>query len=133
MSLAGAQHKMLVVMRGGELFEPLAATPSTHILKPNHQSSDYSASVMNEFFTMRLAKSLGLDVPAVHRLYAPQPVYIVERFDRVRVQGSAADPDGVGRRHVIDTCQLLNKSRAFKCAAANLQTLAARRASRNAP
>lgn len=124
MSLAGAQHKMLVVMRGGELFEPLAATPSTHILKPNHQSSDYSASVMNEFFTMRLAKALGLDVPAVHRLYAPQPVYIVERFDRVRVQGSAADPDGVGRRHVIDTCQLLNKSRAFKYAAANLQTLA---------
>jgi serine/threonine-protein kinase HipA len=124
MSLAGAQHKMLVVMRGGELFEPLAATPSTHILKPNHQSSDYSASVMNEFFTMRLAKSLGLDVPAVHRLYAPQPVYIVERFDRVRGQGSGADPDEVGRRHVIDTCQLLNKSRAFKYTAANLQTLA---------
>jgi serine/threonine-protein kinase HipA len=80
--------------------------------------------VINEFFTMRLAKSLGLNVPDVHRLYAPQPVYLVERFDRVRVRGSAADPDGVGRRHVIDTCQLLNKSRAFKYAAANLQTLA---------
>jgi len=124
MSLAGAQHKMLVVLQGGELFEPLPATPSTHILKPNHQSSDYSASVMNEFFTMRLARAVGLEVPAVHRLYAPQPVYIVERFDRVRVSDGGAAPDAVQRRHVIDTCQLLNKARTFKYTAASLQTLA---------
>ncbi len=124
MSLAGAQHKMLVVLQGTELFEPLPATPSTHILKPNHQRSDYSASVMNEFFTMRLAKALGLEVPAVHRLYAPQPAYIVERFDRVRLPGSAMAPDAMQRRHVIDTCQLLNKARSFKYTAANLQTLA---------
>lgn len=115
---------MLVVLQGSDLFEPLAATPSTHILKPNHQSSDYSGSVMNEFFTMRLANALGLDVPAVYRLYAPQPVYIVERFDRVYSADGAAGPDSVRRRHVIDTCQLLNKARTFKYSAANLQTLA---------
>lgn len=126
MSLAGAQHKMLVVLRGGELFEPLPATPSTHILKPNHQGGDYPASVMNEYFTMRLAKEVGLDVPAVHRLYAPQPVYLIDRFDRVRPEAGVGDSDAnaVQRRHVIDTCQLLNKARTFKYSAAHLETLA---------
>ncbi len=121
MSLAGAQHKMLVVQRGSDLFEPLAQTPSTHILKPNHPGEDYPASVMNEFFTMRLAAAVGLDVAKVAHLYVPQPVYIVERFDRVP-HGSGGD--AVARRHVIDTCQLLNKARTFKYSAAHLDSLA---------
>jgi serine/threonine-protein kinase HipA len=120
MSLAGAQHKMLVVLKGDNLFEPLPGTPSTHILKPDHQGDDYPASVMNEYFTMRLAKAVGLDVPEVRRMYVPQPVYLVERFDRL----AAKDKDEVQRRHVIDTCQLLNKARTFKYTAARLQTLA---------
>jgi serine/threonine-protein kinase HipA len=70
---------------------------------------------------MRLARATGLDVLAVHRLYAPQPVYIVDRFDRVGMNSDAAD--AVRRRHVIDTCQLLNKSRTFKYTAARLDTL----------
>ena len=74
MSLAGAQHKMVVVIEGQELFEPLPGTPSTHILKPNSPSLDYPSSVINEFFTMRLASLVGLTVPAVDRLYVPAPV-----------------------------------------------------------
>ncbi len=119
MSLAGAQHKMVVVRDGNTLFEPLPGTPSTHILKPNALSPHYPSSVMNEFFTMRLADAVGLTVPAVDRLYAPAPVYLVERFDRTR------DADGLIQRiHIIDTCQLLNKSRVFKYQQANLDTLA---------
>lgn len=128
MSLAGAQHKLLVIIDGAELFEPLPATPSTHILKPNHQGGDYPASVMNEYFTMRLAKTVGLDVPAVHRWYVPQPVYLIERFDRILPAGGesglAQHADEIQRRHVIDTCQLLNKARTFKYSAAHLGTLA---------
>jgi serine/threonine-protein kinase HipA len=120
MSLAGAQHKLPVVLDGDKLFEPLPGTASTHILKPNHLGDDYPASVMNEYFTMRLADAVGLKVPAVRRIYVPQPVYIVERFDRTRASAS----DEVQRRHVIDTCQLLNKARTFKYTAANLDTLA---------
>lgn len=117
MSLAGAQHKLLVVMRDGEMFEPVGDTPSTHILKPNHLSDDYRFSVVNEYFTMRLAKAAGLDVPNVHKRYVPQPVYLVDRFDRI-------GDDPVRRIHVIDSCQLLNKSRAFKYTAARVETLA---------
>jgi serine/threonine-protein kinase HipA len=128
MSLAGAQHKMLVILDGANLFEPLPATPSTHILKPGHQGGDYPASVMNEYFTMRLAQAVGLNVPAVHRYYVPQPVYLIDRFDRILPKdldaGLAQHAGEVQRRHVIDTCQLLNKARTFKYSAAHLGTLA---------
>jgi len=121
MSLAGAQHKMVVVREGKELYEPLPGTPSTHILKPNSLSPDYPFSVMNEFFTMRLADAVGVTVPAVDRLYTPAPAYLIERFDRVRAPGDTS----MQRIHIIDTCQLLNKSRAFKYQQANLATLGA--------
>lgn len=135
MSLAGAQHKMVVGYENGELFEPLAGTASTHILKPNSQSENYPHSVINEYFTMRLAAAVNLSVPKVYRLYAPEPAYIVARFDRVempsdgevqRVGYGEAKPNGdVQRLHIIDTCQLLGKSRAFKYEQAKLDTLAA--------
>lgn len=121
MSLAGAQHKMVVVRKDGKLYEPFPGTPSTHILKPNSLSSHYPSSVMNEFFTMRLAHAVGLKVPTVDRLYVPAPAYLIERFDRSRDAGGK----GVQRIHIIDTCQLLDKSRAFKYQQANLVTLRA--------
>lgn len=83
---------------------------------------------MNEYFTMRLARAVGLDVPMMHRRYAPQPVYLVDRFDRIvpktAVGALAVHAGEVRRRHVIDTCQLLNKARTFKYFAAQLDTLA---------
>jgi len=97
----------------------MGSEPSTHILKPNHLGDDYPASVINEYFVMSLARSLGLPVPPVFRRYTPEPVYIVERFDRL------VDSTGrTQRRHIIDACQLLNKSRAFKYKTATLQALA---------
>ena len=85
MSLAGAQHKMLIVYEDGKLYEPVNAAPSTHILKPNHPSSGYPASVANEYFTMKLADAAGLKVPNVYWRHTPQPVYFIERFDRKRL------------------------------------------------
>lgn len=124
MLLAGAQHKMLVVLRQDDpdkgIFEPLQGTPSTHILKPDSPSSHYPSSAMNEYFTMRLARAMGLDVPNVHLLHVPEPVYLVQRFDRT----AAANDDSVEREHIIDTCQLLNESRLVKYHSAHLETLA---------
>jgi len=56
MSLAGAQHKLAVVLEQGQLWEPIGQAASTHILKPDHeQVDDYPHSVVNEWFCMRLA------------------------------------------------------------------------------
>lgn len=119
MSLAGAQHKMVVGYCDGSLSEPLPGTASTHILKPESLSPHYPHTVINEFFCMSLARRVGLNVPDVHLLYSPSPVYIVDRFDRM------ADAGGEVRRlHIVDTCQLLNKSRAFKYEKASAETLA---------
>lgn len=114
MSLAGAQHKLPVALRSGQLFEPAGAAPSTHILKPDHPRADYPHSVVNEWFVMTLAARVGLPVPRTERRYLPQPVYLVERFDR-------AD----GRRlHAIDACQLLGVDRSFKYLQGSVDTLA---------
>jgi serine/threonine-protein kinase HipA len=119
MSLAGAQHKLAVVLQDGSLFEPAGATPSTHILKPDHPDEDYPHSVINEWFVMRLAKRLGLDVPSVHRRYVPSPIYLIDRFDRI------PGAQGWQRRHVIDGCQLLGLDRSFKYSQGNMETMAA--------
>ncbi len=119
MSLAGAQHKLAVVLQDEALFEPAGNTPSTHILKPNHPDDDYRHSVINEWFVMRLAKRLGLDVPDVHRRYVPSPVYLIDRFDRVHAK------TGWQRRHVIDACQLLGLDRSFKYSQGSMDNLAA--------
>ncbi|WP_288486667.1 HipA domain-containing protein [uncultured Acidovorax sp.] len=118
MSLAGAQHKLAVVLHDDALFEPVGATPSTHILKPDHPDEDYPHSVINEWFVMRLAKRLGLDVPEVHRRYVPSPVYLIDRFDRI------SDDQGWQRRHVIDACQLLGLDRSFKYSQGSMESLA---------
>lgn len=117
MSLAGAQHKLAVVLQAGELFEPEGATPSTHILKPDHPDEDYPHSVINEWFTMELAHRLGLDVPRVHRRYVPHPIYLIDRFDRV------SDGQAWQRRHAIDACQLLGLDRSFKYREGSVQRL----------
>ena len=119
MSAAGAQHKLLVIFRDGQLFEPVGGEPSTYILKPDHMSEDYASSVINEYAVQLMGAMLGLGSPTVHRRYVPEPVYFIQRFDRF------IDGQGVTqRRHVVDACQLLNKSRSFKYSSASLQTLA---------
>lgn len=119
MSLAGAQHKLAVVLRDGQLFEPSGHAVSTHILKPNHpQNDDYPHSVINEWFVMRLAQRIGLEVPTVTRRYVPTPVYVIERFDR------DLHAHGASRRHAIDGCQLLNLAAMMKYSAWTLDALA---------
>jgi serine/threonine-protein kinase HipA len=119
MSLAGAQHKLAVILKQEGIYEPAGATSSTHILKPDHPDEDYPHSVINEWFVMRLAKRLGLDVPEVHRRYVPSPVYLIDRFDRIQ------DEHGWKRRHVIDACQLLGMDRTFKYSQGSMENLAA--------
>ncbi|MES2941853.1 MAG: HipA domain-containing protein [Pseudomonadota bacterium] len=121
MSLAGAQHKMVVNFdpASGEMKEPLKGSPSTHILKPNSTADGYPHSVVNEIFTMRLAAALGLNVPKVWRIYVPEPVYIIERFDR-RVEFGKKK---LLRVHMLDGCQSLNESAIYKYSSATFPKL----------
>lgn len=121
MSLAGAQHKMVVVFdpTSKALSEPLRGTPSTHILKPNSTAAGYPQSVINETFTMQLAARLGLNVPEVWNLYLPEAVFIISRFDR------EPGPTEPRRVHALDGTQMLNEPAYNKYVSATLANLRA--------
>lgn len=118
MSLAGAQHKLAVTIADGLLYEPVGATASSHILKPDHPDPDYPHSVINEFFTMKLAGRLGLQVPTVDRRYLPAPIYLIQRFDRLPTEA------GWQRTHCIDACQLLDLDKTYKYNQGSVEKLA---------
>lgn len=118
MSLAGAQHKLAVVFKENIIYEPSGNTASTQILKPNHPDDDYPHSVINEYFTMRLARELGLDVPNVYRRYTPAPIYLIDRFDR------KTNKEQVVRVHALDACQLLGLDKRFKYVVGSIEKLA---------
>ncbi|RYF50797.1 MAG: type II toxin-antitoxin system HipA family toxin, partial [Cytophagaceae bacterium] len=109
MSLAGAQHKLAVVLDEGQLWEPVGTAASTHILKPDHEHvDDYPHSAVNEWFCMELAAACGLPVPQVAVRRVPEPVYLVRRFDRL------GDGLQAQRRYALDGCQLLSLDRLYK-------------------
>jgi serine/threonine-protein kinase HipA len=99
LSLAGAQGKLVVAIRTGKFNLPLGGAPSSHILKP--PSAHYEQLVGNEFFCMRLAKRIGLDVADVELGKAGDTSFLqVKRFDREEWA------DGLWERiHQEDFCQ----------------------------
>lgn len=119
MSLAGAQHKMVVRFdpQHKTLSEPLPGSASTHILKPNSTAEGYPHSVINETFTMLLASRLGINVPDVWHLYLPEAVFIIARFDRAP---GSVEPIRV---HALDGIQMLNEPAHNKYTSATLPTL----------
>ena len=119
MSNPGAQHKLAVAIENGQLFYPKGHSLSTHLLKPDHaDTDDYPNSVANEYFVMQLARRLDVPVPDTRIRYVPDPVYLIDRFDRQIVGNETR------RLHVIDACQLLGLDRVFKYSAATADSLA---------
>lgn len=118
MSLAGAQHKLAVVLHQERLWEPVGRAASTHILKPDHERVDeYPHSAANEWFCMRLAAACGVPVPAVEFRHVPEPLYLVRRFDR-EGEGLAAR-----RLYALDACQVLSLDAVFKYREATAERL----------
>jgi len=102
LSLAGAQPKLPVVIEDGRVALPLnAATPTTHILKP--EPARFPGLVANEAFCMRLARAASLSVAEVEmaQTISGLPYLIVERYDR----DLTSDP--IRRLHQEDACQAL--------------------------
>ena len=109
MSIAGYQDKLSVYIDDeGRLFLVEGQLASTHILKPEPAQDNLPMLVANEHYCMGLAKRLGLPVANTTLMRAPEPVLVVERFDRVKSAGR------VRRIHIIDACQALNLPVAYK-------------------
>lgn len=99
-SLAGAQDKFPIIYKNKKIFLPLNGEPTTHILKPYVlYHKDTLDSPYNEYFCMKLAKTVGLNIPNVTLIEGPYPLYLVERFDRAIVNSE------VVRIHQQDFCQ----------------------------
>jgi serine/threonine-protein kinase HipA len=104
MSLAGAQSKLPVVEVDGAFALPHGSGhPTTHILKP--EPSRFPGLVANEFFCMRLAAAVGLQVAEVTRAETSSglPFLIVARYDRDLTH------EPIRRLHQEDICQALGK------------------------
>jgi serine/threonine-protein kinase HipA len=111
LSLAGAQEKLPVVLRGLSNKEgkdtliqiglPKNNIPSSYILKP--EISGVEGSVYNEAFCLGLAKELGFEAAATQIGHTKKKTYLlVERYDRV------LDSNGqLSRLHQEDFCQAL--------------------------
>jgi len=102
MSLAGVQNKLAIFYSNETFFLPKGQCASSHIIKPDNISTDYPFCPANEFFCMRLAQAVGLQVPKVNLLHIPNAIYMIKRFDRQLTDA------GLSRKHQIDLCQLLN-------------------------
>jgi serine/threonine-protein kinase HipA len=101
LSLAGAQNKIPVRWASGKLYLPVDGAPSTHVLKPALQpEQEFPDSVINEAFCLRLADAVGVPAPKVQVLNDPEPMLLIERYDR-EVKG-----EHIRRLHQLDFCQL---------------------------
>lgn len=100
LSLAGVQDKAAVCMIDNQIVFPDDGCPTTHILKP--ASHHYESLVNNEYYSLKIAKELGLNVPHVELRTLKDTAYLlVERYDRHIQNGF------VSRIHQIDFCQAL--------------------------
>lgn len=101
LSLAGAQNKLAIRFDHNKVHLMKGGAPTTHILKPIIDYVEDSAH--NEFFCMKLAALMGIDVPNVSLHFVDNtPYYLVERYDRY------IDEDKrIGRIHQEDFCQAL--------------------------
>lgn len=101
LSLAGAQGKCPVLVRGDRYFLPQGEAPSSHILK--FERPDYRHLPAYETFTTHLAASIGLPVVDITLRSIDATRYMeIARYDRV--------PEALGevrRLHQEDFCQAL--------------------------
>jgi len=102
LSIAGVQDKVAVREHEGRWFLPDGRMSSTHLLKLEEAGHERRQLTTNEFFCMRMAKAVRLPAAIVRLAHVPEPVLVVERFDRrLRADGS------IERLHTLDGCQAL--------------------------
>jgi serine/threonine-protein kinase HipA len=99
LSLAGAQEKIPVYLKDGQIYLPRGSNASSHILKPEIRR--LQNTVENEAFCMMLAAASNLPVPKTSIREGRQHAYLIERYDRRLANGKLT------RIHQEDFCQAL--------------------------
>lgn len=100
LSLAGVHDKAAVCLVDNQIALAENGCPTTHILKPS--VAYFEGIAENGYFCLRLAKRLGLPVPAVELRQINDLVFLlIERFDR-RINNGFVE-----RIHQEDFCQAL--------------------------
>jgi len=101
LSLAGAQDKLVVLLKDGVYSIPLGNAPSTHIVKP--AIDRFRGLVYNEAVCMHLANAVGIPAAntSVHTV-CDINYLLIERYDR-----TVDDNNNILRIHQEDFCQAL--------------------------
>lgn len=111
MSIAGYQDKIVAYENEGSWsFVEGGPLASNVIIKPEPVKAVMAGMTGNEFMCMSLSRAIGLPTARVRLDHVPEPVLVIHRFDRL----TSLDGTRVQRLHVIDGCQALGISSAFK-------------------
>ena len=114
LSLAGAQTKTGLLYLNDQWFLPLAATPTSHILKLAlgsmvNNSVNFSDSCENEWLCLQIAKGFGFQVANAKLLtFGTTKTIAIERFDRVFINNK------IFRLPTEDLCQALGVNPTMK-------------------
>jgi len=99
LSLAGAQDKITVHLKGNDIYLPVKQTPSTYILK--FEVSNFKNVPLYEVYTTWLAKAIGLNTVDIQLRFLNDSSYTLSRrYDR-------KTGDRTLRIHQEDFCQAL--------------------------
>ncbi|WP_127716718.1 type II toxin-antitoxin system HipA family toxin [Halobacteriovorax sp. HLS] len=101
LSVAGAQDKFPCILENGKIYLPKSGMPTTHIVKTPIMVKGVKESVYNEYFCMKLAAKIGMNVPEVQIIEGEYPLFVIKRYDRY------LDSDQVKRLHQQDFCQAI--------------------------
>lgn len=108
-SMAGYQEKIGVKVINDKLFMPDGyKNHSSHIMKPPSREPFFASMIGNEAYCMEISRKIGLETANTKIIHVPEPVLLIERFDRV-LEGKL-----YSKLHQIDGAQLLNLSPNFK-------------------
>ena len=114
LSLAGAQTKTGLLYQNNQWFLPLAATPTSHILKLAlgsliNNSVNFADSCENEWLCLQIAKGFGFDVANAKLItFGTTKTIAIERFDRAFVNNK------IFRLPTEDFCQALGVTPTMK-------------------
>jgi serine/threonine-protein kinase HipA len=98
--LTGVQDKVAVCVIQDQIAIPEKGSFTTHILKPG--IAPYQERILNEYFSMRLAKRIGLNVcDVLLRTTGKTEYLLIPRYDR-EIQGNS-----IKHYHQEDFCQAL--------------------------